>query len=122
MTRMWMGKVNTMCKNHLLGEHKEIHQLIGQLKKKMSIDGYIKNNCIEISSIESRHNEIVNEMISRGYNHMSPIPSQKEINSISKYLPESQRSYIVDVKSSNKDRYARCDSCLRMVVLSLRTK
>jgi hypothetical protein len=63
---MWMGYPSTMCRNHLLGEHKELHQLIGQLRKKLSITGYIKKNCIEVSSITSRHDALVKEMERRG--------------------------------------------------------
>lgn len=111
MTRMWMGNPKTMCRQHLLGEHKEIHQFVGTLKKKMRIQGYIDNNCVEIESIVKRHGELVSEMKSRGYNHNSPIPSEDEIKDMVCYLEESQIKYKIDVKSSDKERFRRCNKC-----------
>ena len=112
MTRMWMGDSRTMCRNRLLGEHKEVHQLIGQLRKKLSITGYLQKNCIEVSSITSRHDALVREMERRGYRHLSPVPDQSEIDRMCEYLPESERAYKIDVYFSDKDRYSRnCKCC-----------
>ncbi len=111
MTRMWMGDSRTMCRNRLLREHKELHQLIGQLRKKLSITGYIKKNCIEVSSITPRHDALVKEMERRGYRHLSPVPDQSEINLITEYLPEQERAYVIDKESSDRDRYGRCCNC-----------
>ena len=111
MTRMWMGDPPTMCRNHLLGEHKELHQLIGQLRKKLGITGYIQKNCIEVSSITSRHDALVREMERRGYNHLSPVPDQSDIDRITEYLPEQERAYVIDKESSDWDRYGRCCNC-----------
>lgn len=112
MTRMWMGLPSTMCRCHLLGEHKEIHQLLGQLKKKLSIKGYIINNCIEVSSIKRRHDELVEEMVRRGYNHKSPIPEQIEIEGYYEYLSNEDKNFKIDVASSDNDRFKRCSRCL----------
>lgn len=112
MTRMWMVDVKIMCNQHLLGEHKEIHQLVGTLKKGYSVGGYVKNNCIEISSIEARHNEIVEEMKKRGMNgHKSPILSQDEIDELASYLPANVIEYKVNVKASLLDLIERCGYC-----------
>lgn len=113
MTRMWMVNPKIMCKNHILGEHKEIHQLIGSLKRNFGVSGYVKNNCIEITSIVKRHDDIVNEMARRGYNHYSPINlTQDQINDISTYLCDEERLYKVDSDSSTQDLINRCDQCL----------
>ena len=113
MTRMWMTDPKIMCRNHLLGEHKEIHQLLGSLKKGYSVKGYVDNNCIEITSIVSRHDRIVEEMLSRGYNHMSPIHfTQSEINSYSVALyPPEHINYKVDADLSLQDLLKRCSKC-----------
>jgi len=113
MTRMWMGDPLTMCRNHLLGEHKELHQLIGQLRKKLGVTGYIHKNCIEVSSITSRHDALVREMERRGYRHLSPVPDQSEIDRITEYLPEMERAYVIDKDFSDRDRYGRCCNCCR---------
>lgn len=114
MTRMWMGKTDTMCRHHLLGEHKEIHQLLGQLKKGMSVSGYVRNNCIEITSIKRRHEELVNEMIKRGYNHKSPIPEQEVIDAFYSHLSLAEKQFKIDVVSSDEDRFNRCVKCLEL--------
>lgn len=114
MTRMWMGAPSTMCRQHLLGEHKEIHQLLGQLMKGMSLSGYVRNDCIEITSIAARHDALVAEMIKRGYKHLSPMLGQDEINRISAYLPEHERLHKVNVLASNEDRFHRCDECCNL--------
>jgi len=111
MTRMWMGDPKTMCRNHLLGEHKEIHQLVGSIRKGYSVTGYIRNNCIEITSIQSRHDALVDEMNRRGYQHLSPIVSQEIIAGLVTYLKDDEINYKVDVVSSDADRFNRCVEC-----------
>ena len=48
MTRMWMVPPVILCRQHLLGCHKEIHFLLGHLAKQKSITGWIKHDCIEL--------------------------------------------------------------------------
>lgn len=114
MTRMWMGDPSEMCGNHLLGEHKEIHQLVGSLKRGLGVKGYIRNNCIEIGSIQKRHDELVTEMLKRGWKHESPIPYQEEIIQYTKHLTPEEVKYIVDVEASDRDRFGRCIRCRRL--------
>ncbi len=75
--RMWNISPKKMCNQHLLGEHVELHMLVGTLNKNRSIKGYITNNLIEIHNITKRHKEIFNEMIVRGFKHNSPLPKFK---------------------------------------------
>lgn len=81
--------------------------------------GYIKKNCIEVSSITSRHDALVREMERRGYRHLSPVPDQSEIDRMSEYLPEQERAYVIDRESSDRDRYGRCCNCSTRGVISL---
>ena len=106
MTRMWMIKPCFLCRSHLLGEHNEIHKIIGSLKRKRSISGYIKNNYIEPKSIKRRHKELVREMKKRGYNHNSKLPKFSI-----KYLPKQEREYKVDILASIIDLKKRCNIC-----------
>ena len=70
---MWLVKPEHMCKNHLLGEHVEIHMLVGCLEKGKNIKGYLKKGLVDPSLIEKRHDELVSEMKRRGYRHLSPL-------------------------------------------------
>ncbi len=71
--RMWMIDPKLMCRKHLLGEHRELHALVGILKKGTGIQGYLDNNLIETHNIVNRHEELVKEMTNRGYSHKSPL-------------------------------------------------
>ncbi|MEM4152548.1 MAG: pyrimidine dimer DNA glycosylase/endonuclease V [Candidatus Pacearchaeota archaeon] len=102
MTRMWMVDPRKMCRKHLLGEHKEIHQLVGSLKKNKSIKGYIDKGLIETHNIEKRHEELVKEMKRRGYLHKSDL----KIKNIKLF-----KAGKVDKKKSIQDLKKRCKEC-----------
>lgn len=70
---MWMIDPREMCRNHLLGEHRELHTLAAVLEKGRSIRGHIEKGQLEPLSLESRHRSLVREMVRRGWNHRSPI-------------------------------------------------
>jgi len=96
MTRMWMTNPKYLCRNHLLGEHKELHQLIGSILAKKSIQGHIEKGQVEVHNIESRHRELVKEMKKRGYNHKSDLKKFKpfkagKINIIENYKELEKR-------------------------------
>jgi len=77
---MWMVDPTIMCRQHLLGEHVEIHMLVGAIRVGKSLSGYISNNLCQVDMIKSRHEELVVEMIKRGYNHKSPLPNFQSRN------------------------------------------
>jgi hypothetical protein len=72
--RMWMIDPALMCRQHLLGEHVEIHMLVGTLLRKKSVEGFVAKSLIEVHSIRERHAMLVREMQRRGMNHKSPLP------------------------------------------------
>lgn len=111
MTRMWVIDPSLMCRNHLLGEHKEIHQLVGWLRAGKSIAGWAETNCIEPRSIVSRHDALVKEMVKRGYNHNSPIPAQAFIDAMLEHYPEKHANVKIDVNDSFNDLMDRCNEC-----------
>lgn len=99
-----------MCRQHLLGEHREIHMIIGNFRKNRSITGYIQNNCIEPMSIMGRHFVLINEMYKRGYTHTTPInPNDIDIS----YLPLNEQIYAVNDEQSLKDLISRCPECAK---------
>lgn len=73
--RMWMIDPSLMCRQHLLGEHRELHTLIGTIlnNRPLSKTKYITTGLVEVHNIKNRHKELVDEMIRRGYNHKSPL-------------------------------------------------
>jgi hypothetical protein len=97
---MWLVDPTKMCRKHLLGEHVELHMLIGSIQKGRSIQGFIKDGLVELQSIESRHSELVLEMTRRGYNHKSILPT----------IPY-QKMGMVDVVANEKELHRRCREC-----------
>ena len=73
--RMWLVNPKFMCKQHLLGEHNELHKIVGCINKDRSLEGFYKNGMMDTTQIIKRHQDLVNEMTKRGYNHKSPLPS-----------------------------------------------
>lgn len=106
MTRMWMVNTKCMCNQHLLGEHKEIHQLVGSIKKGHSINGYLNNKLVEPYQILRRHDQLVEEMTARHMLHKSPLTTQD-------FDPEGWRTTypIVDLHKSLNDLLDRCLLC-----------
>ena len=104
--RLWMVDPRIMCKQHLLGEHVEIHMFVGTILKRKSLDGYIANNLLEPKSLISRHEELVIEMVNRNMNHKSELP-----NFDLDYLPDNIKNYKIDRKKSLADLVNRCPTC-----------
>jgi len=104
MTRMWMINPSKLCRQHLLGEHKELHQLLGSIKKNKSIKGHIEKGQVEVHNIEKRHKELVKEMKARGYKHLSPLKykSKKKIGKI-------------NILQNYKELEKRCKECKKLI-------
>jgi len=102
--RMWMVDPRLMCRNHLLGEHKEVHMLAGTLLRGKSIQGWVDQGLIDPASVRERHDELVSEMKRRGYNHKSPLPES---------FPDPSHP-MISVEDSHKELKRRCSKCARM--------
>ena len=50
----------------------ELSMFVGTFKRKLQINGYIKNNLIEPLSLLERHDELETEILRRGMKHNSP--------------------------------------------------
>ena len=94
-----------LCRQHLLGEHKELHQLIGSLRRGRSIQGHIDKGQVEVHSIGKRHRELVKEMRARGYKHESPLKPFKA------GAFKAGRGGKVNVKENEKELKRRCRNC-----------
>ena len=105
--RMWMCPTEVLCRKHLLGEHGEIHKHRHNFVKKHSISGRVFPKVqVEPESMQLRHDALVEEMISRGYNHQSPY----EMPDIS-YLPSGVKDAKVNIGEAIKDLIERCPDC-----------
>ena len=95
--RMWMVNPRIMCDQHLIGEHVELHMIVGALRKGKKLTGFV--NLIEVGSLNERHEALANEMERRGKTHESPL--------VSVYEPFG----MVDRAKSLRDLVERCEAC-----------
>ena len=91
-----------MCRQHLLGEHVEIHMFIGTINKGKSVKGYLKKGLLEVHNLYSRHEELVEEMKRRGYRHCSDVD---------KKWRTAEKLGNVDKKKSLEELLKRCPRC-----------
>ena len=105
--RMWMVDPKILCKKHLLGEHSEIHKHRHNFVKGHSVAGRISPIVqVEPSSTGSRHDELAEEMLRRGYNHKSPF-EQPDIS----HYNDNVINVKVNLDVSIADLCARCEDC-----------
>jgi uncharacterized Fe-S radical SAM superfamily protein PflX len=102
--RMWMVDPRVMCRQHLLGEHVEIHMYVGALSRGQSVKGYLQKGLLEVHSLYDRHDEIVEEMKRRGYKHCSDLDEKWR---------SVERSGSIDRKKSLEELVKRCSRCKR---------
>lgn len=91
-----------MCRQHLLGEHAEIHMLIGAIDRGFSVKGYLDKGLLEVHNLFNRHEELVREMKRRGYKHSSEID---------KKWKQAERLGFIDKEKNLKQLIDRCSRC-----------
>jgi len=106
--RMWMINPRLLCKNHLLGEHSEIHKHRHIFIKQHSTKG--RDGQIEPLAMKKRHDELAEEMLRRGWKHNSPY-EQPNLDHLSDY----ERNSRVDILVSVDDLKSRCSECRRKI-------
>lgn len=78
--RVWDVPPRVLCRNHLLGEHRELHavwSVITKNKKGYSLHPETIRWRGRLLALYYRHEELVREMISRGYSHKSPLDKRR---------------------------------------------
>ncbi len=102
MTRMWGVDPELLCDQHLLGEHREMHQEVGQIRagNLASVEGHAREGQVDTSLLQRRHDELVEEMKGRGFNHESPMDYEDGLNLGS-----------IDIEENREDLKQRCEDC-----------
>ncbi len=77
--RIWDIAPGRLCRNHLLGEHRELHAIWSVLTRNKK--GYSRHPETlrwkgRLKALYSRHTKLVNELKRRGYLHHSPLDSR----------------------------------------------
>lgn len=101
--RIWDISPNKLCRNHLLGEHRELHAIWSILTKGKK--GYRHHPETlrwdgKLMALYNRHESLVSEMSLRGYKHNS---SLDESLAIGQYIQDSMvNSYDEQVRILQK--------------------
>ncbi len=99
--RIWDLPPDVLCREHLLGEHRELHAIWSILTEDKS--GYNRHPEVcrwrgKRNALFQRHEQQVEEMKNRGYNHNSPLDTAsatgKETQEEFVDLPEEQESIL----------------------------
>ncbi|OGW75707.1 MAG: pyrimidine dimer DNA glycosylase [Omnitrophica bacterium RBG_13_46_9] len=77
--RIWDIPAQRLCRNHLLGEHRELHAIWSILTKNKR--GYARHPETirwknKLAALYIRHTKLVKEMKNRGYRHNSNLNSR----------------------------------------------
>jgi hypothetical protein len=104
--RMWMIDTKLLCDKHLIGEHGELHKHIHNFVKKHNMATRIEKGQIEVESMGTRHDELAQEMLDRGFRHQSSF----QMPDIS-YIPESLRIRKVDINANLAELRSKCTKC-----------
>lgn len=77
--RIWDLPPRKLCRNHLLGEHRELHAIWSVLTRNKK--GYSRHPETlrwkgRLKALYSRHKKIIKELKRRGYRHNSPLDSR----------------------------------------------
>ena len=116
MTRMWCVDPSVLCSEHLLGEHVELHKLVGGIRNhphgEAIADGQAAKGNIDTSRIDDRHDALAREMQARGYDHDSPLS----------YGETEYQAGVgcIDAEANREELARRCDDCAeRMGVVTV---
>jgi hypothetical protein len=76
--RVWDVEPRLLCRQHLLGEHRELHGLWNILTIHGGTGGYSQHPetlrwVDKTRALFARHEQLVDEMTRRGYRHHSPL-------------------------------------------------
>lgn len=104
MTRMWLLDPKKMCDDHLVGEHGEMHMIVGTIRNhphgEAIVRGHARKGQIDTSLIQQRHDELEEEMKRRGMHPDKPLDYEDELNLGN-----------IDEEKNRIDLANRCDNC-----------
>ncbi|MBF0252465.1 MAG: pyrimidine dimer DNA glycosylase [Candidatus Omnitrophica bacterium] len=106
--RIWDIPVSVLCRNHLLGEHRELHAMWNVLtlgKKGYSHHPETLRWKGKLKALYLRHQEEVKEMETRGYNHKSPLPIQMATGK------NKQDTFVDTISAQKKNLLAKGCEC-----------
>ncbi len=103
--RIWDVSPKILCRQHLLGEHRELHALwtiISENKKGYSRHPETLRWYGKLHALFLRHEKLVSEMEKRGYHHQSPLDKKFATgDSLQKTYVNNPKEQLEILKSKN---------------------
>ena len=112
--RMWMLPPEGMCRKHLLGEHVELHMLLGSMRRGKNIDGFLSGGLVDPQQLFARHEELVTEMARRGFKHTSPIDATECGSLAARYTGSTS----IKIAANAAELQRRCPECTLLMQAS----
>ena len=112
--RMWMLPPEGMCRKHLLGEHVELHMLLGSMRRGKTIDGFLSGGLVDPQLVFARHEELVAEMIRRRFKHTSPIDASECASLAARYPGRT----FINIAANAAELQRRCPDCAQLMQMS----
>ena len=82
--RIWDVSPSLLCRQHLLGEHRELHglwRILSEDRKGYAQHPETRRWRGKLAALYERHEALVEEMARRGYRHASPLDQRQAIGS-----------------------------------------
>lgn len=102
--RMWNVNPAALCNVHLVSEHREMHMMIGSLRKDAKrLTWHVRSGILEPYRVFDRHNELAAEMQERGFHHRTPVESVPDGHGLAE-------GFVCEVRSRT-ELSRRCEWC-----------
>jgi hypothetical protein len=78
--RIWDLEPERLCRQHLLGEHRELHALwviLTDGRRGFAHHPETRRWQGKLKALYKRHESLIAEMARRGYRHVTPLPADK---------------------------------------------
>lgn len=112
MTRMWGIDPRLLCDRHLLGEHAELHQVVGTIEKhphgEAIVRGHVAKRQLDTASIQTRHDALATELDRRGMTHDSPMAYEDDLD-LGQLDLDANLAELADRCPDCRDRIERID-------------
>ena len=109
--RVWDVRPKSLCRKHLLAEHRELHGLWNILTKHGGKGGYSRHPETlrwvgKQKALYARHEALVREFFRRGYRHLTPLDKTLAVGS------GRQRTFIDPLRKQRRILEAKPCACL----------
>ena len=108
--RMWMLPPETMCRKHLLGEHVELHMLLGSLRRGKNIDGFLAGKLVDPGACSGGTRSLCSKWSGAATGHASPL-DEAECETLARRYGRTGTG--IDAGANAAELARRCPECAK---------